>query len=186
MTPGRGSPAVGVSRAFPWIAVSAPMRNWVGPGPRGGERWSQRTQEKCRVGVLASRAACGRGEASNGWGPLHPPRPRTTSPRALGTRLTTTHCTVGGQASSSWLRSPLSPAPRSLPLCPPVRPTKQATSRLTSTPLPAPPTSVLPSPAQGSAFQKLLTPHPQTGYCFSVFLCALPSSRAPAALPPSL
>lgn len=35
---------------FPWIAVSAPLRNRVGPGPRGGERRTQRTQEKCRVG----------------------------------------------------------------------------------------------------------------------------------------
>lgn len=115
MTPGQGSPAGGVSWAFPWITVSTPVRNRVGPGPWGGERQSQRTQEKCRVGVLASRAAWGRGGASNGPGPLHPPRPGTRSPRTPGPQLPTTHCTVGGQASSSWLRPPLTPAPPASP-----------------------------------------------------------------------
>ena len=166
MTPGQGSPAGGVSWAFPWITVSTPVRNRVGPGPWGGERQSQRTQEKCRVVVLASRAAWGRGGAPNGPGPLHPPRPGTRSPRTQGPQLPTTHCTVGGQASSSWLRPPLTPAP---PASPSATREAHAAGHLQANLniLACAPTSVLASPAQGSAFQKLLTPHPQTGYCFS-------------------
>ena len=94
-----------------------------------------------------------------------PPRDQVSTHTGPSAADHTLHC--GWTGLLLLAQAPSDPSTPSLPLCSPVRPTQQATSRLTSTPSPVPPTSVLPSPTQGSAFQKLLTPHPQTGYCFS-------------------
>ena len=89
----------------------------MGPGPRGGERRSQTTQEKCGVGVvLASRAARGRGGALNGREPLHhhPPRDQISTHTGPSAPEHALHCGRTGlllPGSGPLFRNSLQPPP---------------------------------------------------------------------------
>ena len=92
-----------------------PREKSGGPWTMGRGETESEDPGKVQGGGAGQQGSLGEGWSLKRSGPLHPPRPGTRSPRTLGPQLPTTHCTVGGQASSSWLRPPLTPAPPASP-----------------------------------------------------------------------